>query len=222
MEYDYGGFPPHTYRISYPAPGDPILASRARGLIAALGLDVALDPHKGFDHGVFVPLGLMYPAADMPIVMLSVRSDYDARVHLAVGRALAPLRDEGVLIVGSGLTYHNMRGFDRDSSTADAAVFTQYLSETVALEDGRARDERLLHWERAPRARIAHPREDHLMPLLVAAGAAGGDKGRVLFAEHVLKIPMTSYVFGELNDSTDPPLASAQAPNAPDHASSSG
>jgi aromatic ring-opening dioxygenase catalytic subunit (LigB family) len=206
MNYDYSGFPPYTYQIRYPAPGDPVLASRALGLIAAAGIEVAPDPHKGFDHGVFVPLGLMYPAADMPIVMLSVRSDYDPREHLALGRALAPLRDEGVLIVGSGLTYHNMRGFNRDSSTADAEVFTQYLNEAVALEDGRAREERLLHWERAPRARIAHPREDHLMPLLVAIGAAGGDKGQVLFAENVMKVPLTSYVFGEISSSTGPEM----------------
>lgn len=202
MNYDYGGFPPHTYQISYPAPGDPRLASRARDLIAAAAMQVAADPHKGFDHGVFVPLGLMYPAADMPIVMLSVKSDYDPREHLALGRALAPLRNEGVLIVGSGLTYHNMRGFNRDSATADAEIFTQYLSEAVALEDAHARDERLLHWERAPRARNAHPREDHLMPLLVAAGAAGEDMGQIFFAENIMKIPMTSYVFGELNDLT--------------------
>jgi aromatic ring-opening dioxygenase catalytic subunit (LigB family) len=200
MNYDYGGFPPHTYQLRYPAPGDPALAGRARDLIAAAGLDVATDSTKGFDHGVFVPLGLMFPAADMPIVMLSVKSDYDPREHLALGKALAPLRDDGVLIVASGLTYHNMRGFGRDSSTADAEVFTQYLNAAVALDDAQLRDERLVHWERAPRARIAHPREDHLMPLLVAAGAAGGDKGQVLFAENVMKIPMTSYVFGAIDD----------------------
>jgi len=199
MNYDYSGFTPHTYQIIYPAPGSPLLAGRARDLIAAAGIDVASDPHQGFDHGVFVPLGLMYPAADMPIVMLSVRSDYDPGAHLALGRALEPLREEGVLVVGSGLTYHNMRGFNRDSSTADADIFTHYLSEAIALEDASMRDERLLHWESAPRARSAHPREDHLMPLLVAAGAAGGDEGRVLFAENIMKIPMTSYVFGEID-----------------------
>jgi aromatic ring-opening dioxygenase catalytic subunit (LigB family) len=199
MDYDYSGFPPHTYQIRYPAPGDPVLANRARELTAAAGIEVAADPHKGFDHAVFVPLELMYPSADMPIVMLSVRSNYDPRQHLALGRALAPLREEGVLIVGSGLSYHNMRGFNRDSATLDAEVFTEYLSETVSLDDARARDERLLNWERAPRARIAHPREDHLMPLLVAAGAAGSDTGQILFAENVMKIPMTSYFFGELD-----------------------
>ncbi len=198
MNYDYGGFPPHTYQISYPAPGDPMLAGRAQDLITAAGIEVLADPNKGFDHGVFVPLGLMYPAADMPIVMLSVKSDYDPQEHLALGRALAPLRDEGVLIIGSGLTYHNLRGLNRESPAAE--VFTQYLNEAVALEDAPARDEKLLHWERAPQARTAHPREDHLMPLLVAAGAAGGDKGQILFSENVMKIPMTSYVFGEIKD----------------------
>jgi len=211
MNYDYGGFPPHTYQIVYPAPGNPVLAGRARDLIAAAGIEIALDPTQGFDHGVFVPLGLMYPAADMPIVMLSVRSNYDPREHLALGRALAPLRDEGVLIVGSGLTYHNMRGFNRNSSTADAEVFTRYLSEAVALENAGARDEALLHWERAPRSRIAHPREDHLMPLLVAAGAADGDQGSILFAENVMKIPMTSYVFGEIRDPPSSTAASSAA-----------
>jgi aromatic ring-opening dioxygenase catalytic subunit (LigB family) len=198
MEYDYSGFPPHTYKIRYAAPGDPDLAGQARKLLAGAGIESAVDLDRGFDHGVFVPLGLMYPLADMPIVMVSVQSDYDPAQHLALGRALAPLRDEGVLIVGSGLNYHNMRGFGLDSSTRDAELFTRYLNEAIALEDVRARDEKLLNWETAPRARLAHPREDHLMPLLVAAGAASSDKGSVLFADTIMKIPMTSYVFGAL------------------------
>jgi aromatic ring-opening dioxygenase catalytic subunit (LigB family) len=198
MEYDYSGFPPHTYKIRYAAPGDPDLAVQARELLTGAGIESALDPDRGFDHGVFVPLGLMYPQADMPIVMVSVRSGYDPAQHLALGRALAPLRDEGVLIVGSGLNYHNMRGFGLDSATRDAELFTRYLNEAIALQDVRARDEKLLNWESAPRARFAHPREDHLMPLLVAAGAAGSDTGSVLFAETVMNIPMTSYVFGEI------------------------
>lgn len=200
MEYDYGGFPTHTYQIQYRGPGDPALAEHARELVTAAGLGVTTDPRRGFDHGVFVPLGLMYPDADMPIVMVSVQADYDPEQHLALGRALAPLRDDGVLIVGSGLTYHNMRGFNQDRATEDAEAFTRYLNEAVTLEDPRLRDARLLDWERGPRARLAHPREDHLMPLLVAAGAAGNDAGRVLFAETVMKVPMTSYVFGNLGE----------------------
>jgi aromatic ring-opening dioxygenase catalytic subunit (LigB family) len=198
MAYDYSGFPAHTYEIRYAAPGDPALADKARRLIAGAGLTVVADPGRGFDHGVFVPLSLMYPKADVPIVMASIHSGYDPRDHLALGRALAPLRDDGVLIVGSGLTYHNMRGFNRDGSTGDAEAFTRYLNEAISLEDAHERDERLIHWESAPRARSAHPREDHLMPLLVAVGAAGGDAGKVLFTEQVMKIPMTSYGFGEI------------------------
>jgi aromatic ring-opening dioxygenase catalytic subunit (LigB family) len=203
MEYDYSGFPPHTYQIRYQAPGNPELAAHTRRLLAAAGIETTSDPRRGFDHGVFVPLALMYPEEDMPIVMTSVKSNYDPAQHLAFGRALAPLRDQGVLIVGSGLNYHNMQGFGRDRSTADAESFTRYLNESLALTDARAREEQLLHWDSAPRARLAHPREDHLLPLLAAAGAAGNDPGRVLFSERVMKIPMTSYVFGDLRTDSD-------------------
>jgi aromatic ring-opening dioxygenase catalytic subunit (LigB family) len=199
MEYDYSGFPPHTYEIRYAAPGSTALSARIHDLVTGAGIDVTADPARGFDHGVFVPLGLMYPNADMPIVMVSMKSSYDPAEHLAMGRALAPLRDEGVLIIGSGLTYHNMRGFGLDSSTRVAEVFAHYLEEAIAQQDVAVRDEKLLRWEAAPSARQAHPREDHLMPLLVAAGAAGSDPGRVLFTERVMEIPMTSYVFGEIN-----------------------
>lgn len=198
MEYDYGGFPAHTYQISYPAPGDPMLAKQALDRIAGAGIKAVAAPDKGFDHGVFVPLSLLYPQADLPIVMISIESGYDPKEHLAVGRALAPLRDLGVLIVGSGLNYHNMRGFNQERSTDDATAFTQYLNAAISLDDAHERDEKLLHWDRAPRARSAHPREDHLMPLLVVAGAAENDVGQVLFSEQVMKIPMTSYVFGKI------------------------
>lgn len=200
MEYDYFGFPAHTYDIQYTAPGDPVLATETQDLLKAAGFDAAADSTRGFDHGVFVPLGLMFPDADVPIVMVSVKSSYDPAEHVAAGRALAPLRDAGVLIVGSGLNYHNMRGFGLASSTVVAEAFTHYLDGAVANPNVRAREEQLIQWERAPGARAAHPREDHLMPLLVAAGAAGGDTGKVLFSETVMKIPMTSYVFGAIGN----------------------
>lgn len=200
MEYDYSGFPAHTYQIRYLAPGNPELAQRTRDLLASAGIESLQDHARGFDHGVFVPIGLMVPNADIPILMASIKSNYDPAEHLAMGQALAALRDEGVLIVGSGLTYHNMRGFGRDESNAVAKEFTQYLDQAVASPDAKLRWDMLQHWERAPSARLAHPREDHLMPLLIAAGAAANDQGRVLFSETVMKVPMTSYVFGELND----------------------
>lgn len=196
MEYDYYGFPEHTYHLRYPAPGSPELAQRVQALLAQAGVTTREDAQRGFDHGTFVPLELMYPDADMPVVMLSLKSGYDPREHIRVGHALMPLRDEGVLIMGSGLTYHNMRGFGRDESTPIAEAFEAWLSQVVGLADAKERNDMLLRWEEAPHARLAHPREDHLIPLMVVAGAAGDDVGRTLFVDHVMKVPMASYEFG--------------------------
>lgn len=195
MEYDYFGFPDHTYHIKYPAPGSPALAARVQTLLNTAGFHTDEDARRGFDHGTFVPLGLMYPEADVPIVMLSLRSHYDAAEHLQVGQALAPLRDEGVLIIGSGLTYHNMQGFRQTASTPIAEAFEAYLQEAITQSDARQRNQMLINWEQAPYARLAHPKEDHLLPLLVAAGAAAEDKGRTLFIDHVMEVPMASYEF---------------------------
>jgi aromatic ring-opening dioxygenase catalytic subunit (LigB family) len=198
MEYDYYGFPEHTYRIRYPAPGSPSVADRVTEVLAGAGFRPQKDAQRGFDHGTFVPLGLMYPDADVPVVMLSIKSTFDPEEHIRVGRALAPLRDAGILIVGSGLTYHNMRGFGRDEATAVADAFETYLNKAVTEPDARLRNEMLIRWETAPSARLAHPREDHLIPLMVVAGAAGDDVGHRLFVDHVMKVAMASYEFGEL------------------------
>ncbi len=195
MEYDYSGFPAHTYQIQYPAPGSPELAARIAALLAASGVQVRTDPERGFDHGTFVPVGLMYPDAEVPVVMLSLKSSYDPQEHIRIGQALAPLRDEGVLIIGSGLTYHNMRGFGRDESTPVAVAFERYLHEAIAQPDAGIRNAMLVNWQAGPGARQAHPREDHLLPLMVVAGAAGEDTGKAVFVEHVMKVPMASYEF---------------------------
>jgi aromatic ring-opening dioxygenase catalytic subunit (LigB family) len=200
MEYDYDGFPEHTYQIKYPAPGSPELAARVKDLLAPAGIPVGEDASRGFDHGVFVPLGLMYPEADIPIVMLSLKSDFDPAEHIRVGEALAPLRDEGVLIIGSGLTYHNMRNFGRDEATPVATAFEAYLNDAISQRNPSVRNERLVQWDRAPGARSAHPREDHLLPLMVVAGASGEDSGRAVFVDHVMKVPMASYEFGVAAD----------------------
>lgn len=196
MEYDYYGFPEHTYHLRYPAPGSPELARRVQALLAQTGVTTREDAQRGFDHGTFVPLELMYPDADMPVVMLSLKAGYDPREHIHVGHALMPLRDEGVLIMGSGLTYHNMRGFGRDESTPIAEAFEAWLSQVVGQAHAKERNDMLMRWEEAPYARLAHPREDHLIPLMVVAGAAGDDVGRTLFVDHVMKVPMASYEFG--------------------------
>lgn len=195
MDYDYSGFPEHTYRLQYPAPGAPALAQRVQDLLGQAGIASGADPQRGFDHGTFVPLSLMYPEADVPVVLLSLRSDYDPAEHIRVGAAIAPLRDEGVLIIGSGLTYHNMRGFGRPQSTPAAEAFERYLHDAVSQQDPAARNRMLVEWEQAPAARLAHPQEDHLLPLMVVAGAAGKDAGEQVFVDHVMAVPMASYQF---------------------------
>lgn len=196
MEYDYYGFPEHTYHIQYPAPGDTRLADRVRLMLGNAGISCAEDAERGFDHGVFVPLMLMYPQADVPVIMLSMKSDYDPAGHIKVGEALAPLRDEGVLIIGSGLTYHNMRGFGRSESYEPSVKFEAYLNAAISNTDPQQRNQALIDWEQAPFARVVHPREDHLIPLMVVAGAAGDSIGQRLFTDTVFNVVMASYQFG--------------------------
>lgn len=197
MIYDYSGFPPHTYRIHYAAPGSPQTAERVRGLIEATGLAARVDPLRGFDHGTFTPLAVIYPDADVPVLQLSMRQGYDPAEHIAIGRALAPLRDEGVVIVGSGLSYHNLRAFGPQARVPSAA-FDAWLDETLVNSQPTDRIERLIHWEQAPAARQAHPREDHLLPLMVAVGAAENDPARCVYRQHDFfgGISVSSYLFG--------------------------
>jgi len=199
MVYDYGGFPPHTYHIKYPAPGDPVLAQRVRDLLEAAGLPSGLDGERGFDHGAFTTMFPMYPEADVPLVQLSMLHGYDPALHLALGRALAPLRDEGVLIVGSGLSYHNLRAFGPGARTA-SGQFDAWLQDTLLGAAPAERSERLLHWSAAPAARQAHPREDHLIPLMVAVGAAEGEAGTCIYHEQAFMggVTASSFRFGAL------------------------
>ena len=197
MLFDYYGFPEHTYRLSYPAPGSPALASRVRELLEAAGIASDEDTSRGFDHGVFVPFLLAFPDADIPVVPLSLRADLDPAAHLAIGRALASLRDEGVLIVGSGMSYHNLREFwsthPRDVEAAGA--FEAWLADAVESE-APARDARLVAWEHAPGAQNAHPRSEHLLPLMVAAGAANDDRGVRDYADRVFGKAVSGFRFG--------------------------
>ncbi|HEU4627478.1 MAG TPA: class III extradiol ring-cleavage dioxygenase [Steroidobacteraceae bacterium] len=196
MVYDYYGFPEHTYHIRYAAPGSPELAQHVRGLLESAGIRVAEDAERGFDHGTFVPLAVMYPNADVPIVSLSLRSSLDASEHIRMGAALQPLRDEGVLIVGSGLSYHNLRAL-RMSPTAGpvSETFEAWLTRAVEERDTETRNALLSRWSEAPAARQAHPREEHLIPLMVAAGAAGTSQGHLAFRDHVWGVSMASYRF---------------------------
>lgn len=179
MVYDYHGFPPHTFQITYPAPGAPEFARRAADLIAKAGLPVRLDDKQGYDHGTFVPAYVMYPDADVPLFQISLRHGYSPAEHLALGRALAPLRDEGVLIVGSGLSYHNLRLFGPGAKEPSEG-FDAWLSDALAKAPAE-RTKAIETWEQAPYARVAHKDEDHLVPLFVALGAAEGDKATMIY-----------------------------------------
>jgi aromatic ring-opening dioxygenase catalytic subunit (LigB family) len=193
MIFDYYGFPEETYRLRFDAPGSPALAGRVRDLLGAAGFPTAEDAERGYDHGVFVPLLLSTPEADIPVVQLSLRADLDPAAHLAAGQALAPLRDEGVLIVGSGMSWHNMRGFS-PAFTAKSDAFDAWLAD--AMVDPARRDEAIRHWDQAPYAREAHPREEHLAPLFVAAGAAAGEPGRLAFRDRAMDVTISGYEFG--------------------------
>lgn len=174
LYFDYGGFPPESYRLRWPAPGSPELASRVGALLGAAGIETAEDSQRGLDHGTFIPLMLAWPGAEIPVVQLSLRKGLDPAFHLAMGRALAPLRDEGVLILGSGMTFHDLRAIGTQRAYRDSEVFDSWLQDTMAAPP-QERDRRLLAWESAPSAKAAHPRPEHLIPLLVAAGAAADD-----------------------------------------------
>jgi aromatic ring-opening dioxygenase catalytic subunit (LigB family) len=195
MLYDYYGFPPETYEVKWNAPGDRALAERTRALLEAVGLRTAADPKRGYDHGTFVPLSVIYPEADIPTVQLSLVQELDPATHLTLGRALAPLRDEGVLIIGSGMTFHNMRAFGDRRARAGADAFDAWLNEAASAEPA-ARDHMLEQWESAPGARLAHPREEHLLPLMVIAGAAGEDRGARTYNDTLFGMTVSGYAFG--------------------------
>ena len=196
--FDYYGFPPHTYELTYPAPGAPALAQRVSGLLAGAGYAPVQDGARGYDHGTFIPLKVAFPDADIPVLQLSLLRSLNAADHLALGAALAPLRDEGVLIIGSGMSYHNMRGYGDPRSGPIAAEFDRWLTDTVALPQPE-RTQRLAEWDTAsgPAGRLSHPprAEEHLLPLHVVAGAAGNGVGRRVFTDQVLGVTVSAFQF---------------------------
>jgi aromatic ring-opening dioxygenase catalytic subunit (LigB family) len=213
MEYDYYGFPEHTYHIRYDAAGAPALAETVRTMLERGGVVSGLDGKRGFDHGTFSLMHMIYPEANVPIVQLSMRADYDPAQHIRVGELIAPLRDQGVLIIGSGFSYHDLRGLMRGTGEAASAAFDHWLNETLVRASPDARRQRLLHWSEAPAARSAHPREDHLIPLLVAVGAAGEDTGVRIYHQSDLMgvITASSYRFGAAIVPASPEISEATA-----------
>ncbi|HTX73688.1 MAG TPA: class III extradiol ring-cleavage dioxygenase [Rectinemataceae bacterium] len=196
LYYDYYGFPDSTYHLSWPAPGAPDVAQRIDSLLREAGFRVGREEERGFDHGSFVPLMVALPDAALPVAQLSLVGDLDPATHLRLGRALAPLRDEGLLIIGSGMSYHNMRGFGDPRSRPSSERWDDWLRDAVESADAERRDRLLTEWERAPEARNCHPRSEHLVPLFVAAGAAGEDRGVRSFAGTIMDVAVSGFTFG--------------------------
>ena len=196
--YDYYGFPDHTYQLTYPACGAPVLAERISQLFTDAGITNEKNTTRGFDHGTFIPLKLMYPEADIPVVQLSLHNNLDPKAHLAAGQALASLRKEGVLIIGSGMSFHNMRGYNDANFTAPSERFDEWLTNTVESVDSDERLVALANWSKAPHALDSHVlgAEEHLLPLMVIVGAAGHDDGRKVYSEQVLKTQISAFQFG--------------------------
>jgi aromatic ring-opening dioxygenase catalytic subunit (LigB family) len=194
--FDYYGFPENTYHLSYPAPGSPAVAAQVRELLQAAGFTPATDSQRGLDHGVFVPFMLIYPEADIPIVQLSLEASLDPARHIAMGQALAPLRQAGVLIVGSGNSYHNLRMMWQSRGDRASELFDTWLTNAAAEREPAKRNQLLVGWQEAPHARDCHPREEHLIPLMVAAGAAGDDTGHRVYADRIMGKAISGFQFG--------------------------
>jgi len=191
--FDYYGFPPHTYQLRYDAPGAPALAASIAERLRSAGFDSALDAARGFDHGVFVPLKVVYPEARIPVIELSLDRGLDAALHLKLGAALAPLRHEGVLLIGAGMSVHNLRALGDPRMTAPSTEFDAWLNDAVTAPTAERRAA-LSRWDTAPHARLCHPRHEHLLPLMVAAGASEKAGSRI-FHQMVLGTPIAGFRF---------------------------
>lgn len=189
MFYDYYGFPEEAYAINYPAPGSPAYAQKIAGILEENKIPARIDPQRGFDHGLFIPLKLMYPQADIPCIQLSLLRGLNPAAHLALGRALRALKNENILVIGSGFSFHNMRAFSWQGIGAPDAgndAFQNWLIEVCSGPLPQAeREQRLLEWEKAPSARYCHPREEHLLPLHVCQGMADSP-AKLVFDDQIL------------------------------------
>lgn len=191
--HDFSGFEPILHAMNYRAPGAPALAAQAATLARNAGIAAGLSSARGYDHGVWVPLAVMYPDADVPVVTLSVQPARDAAAHFRLGRALSSLRAQNVLIIGSGGLTHNLAAFATgDEIWPPARAFADWAAQSLEAGDVEA----LLDWERAPEARVNHPTPEHFLPLAFALGAGGGSAGRSLHRAMVGPMALDAYGFG--------------------------
>jgi len=189
MFYDYYGFPDEAYEIVYPCPGSPDSAYRIAKMLKENNIQTRIDTQRGVDHGLFIPLKLMYPEANIPALQLSLLTGLDPISHIALGKGLRELMSENILVIGSGFSFHNMRAFSwRGKNIPDQAndSFQDWLIKVcVGPLSQSEREEHLINWEKAPAARYCHPREEHLLPLHVCLGMAG-KAAQLIFDDYIL------------------------------------
>lgn len=189
--FDYYGFPEHTYRLTHAAPGHPDVAAEVQAALTQAGIESVVDIEAGWDHGVFIPMKVIDPDARIPVVAMSLHASLDGDEHLRIGRALASLRDNGVAIIGSGFSYHG----GQSSSPTAANVFDEWLRGAVsaaASDNGTL----LTHWDHAPNARVSHPREEHLIPLMVTVGAGAGEQSVLIYDGSLMGRRLSGWAFG--------------------------
>lgn len=198
MFYDYYGFAPEAYQIQYPAPGNPELAEQIVKLLGKNNIEAKIDTERGFDHGLFIPLKMMYPEANIPAIQLSLISGLNAQKHINLGKAMRDLKDKNILVIGSGFSFHNMLAFmqeDHNSQNIKNNTFQDWLIKIITSdlpEEGR--EDALISWENAPNARYCHPREEHLLPLHVCQGLAG-KPGKLIFDDKIFGFRSVAFLW---------------------------
>ncbi|AYN87361.1 DODA-type extradiol aromatic ring-opening family dioxygenase [Commensalibacter melissae] len=196
LYYDYYDFPEHTYQLQYPASGYPLLAEQIHTLLTEQHIQSEFEEKRGWDHSVFIPLKVMFPDADIPIVEISLHNNLDPAYHFNIGRALYPLRNKNILIMGSGMSYHNLPFLFSGQGTREAYAFDNWLTDVISLPACDDRDRLLIEWEKTADAHSAHPRTEHLLPLMAVSGAARQDHGKCIFKDIILHKPISAYQFG--------------------------
>jgi aromatic ring-opening dioxygenase catalytic subunit (LigB family) len=196
--YDYFGFPDAAYNLKYPCKGSSDLAKRAADLFLKSGIEYRLDEKRPYDHGSYIPLKMMYPDADIPVIQISLNHNLDPLTHLNIGKALKPLLDENILIIGSGFSFHNMRRFDWEGRNLEDQLNNEFQDKLIEIccgeKDEEVKWEYFIDWDKLPGARYCHPREEHLLPLLVCAGLSM-NTGTKIFDDYILGKRATAFLW---------------------------
>jgi len=200
LYFDYGGFPPEAYEFDYAAPGASELGEHVRSVLSDAEFSPEVESQRGFDHGVFVPLMLMYPDGNIPIVQVSLVRGLDPQLHIDIGRALSGIEADNLLIIGSGMSFHNLQAMMNADERVQAMgeQFHDWLHETCAAPglSAEERDDRLVNWETAPYGRFCHPREEHLIPLHVCHGAAAGHpQAEIVYHSAIMKTKVSGLLW---------------------------